>query len=211
MMSHRNLQLISGNANPQLAEDIAATLGIARTPAKVGRFPDGEIDVRIDDNVRGSDVFLVQSTCPPVNDNLMELLILVDAARRASAARITVVIPYFGYARKDRKDEGRVPITAKLVANLLARRPAPTACSPSTCMPRRSRASSTSRWTTSTRHRSSRGTSASCACREPDRRRAGRRLLEDGPRLRHPPRRRPRDRRQASHQRRAHGDRRGHR
>ena len=118
-MSHRNLQLIAGNANLGLAEKVASSLGIARTPAKVGRFPDGEIDVRIDDNVRGSDVFLVQSSCPPVNDNLMELLILIDAARRASAARITAVIPYFGYARKDRKDEGRVPITAKLVANLL--------------------------------------------------------------------------------------------
>jgi ribose-phosphate pyrophosphokinase len=89
------------------------------SPARVDRFPDGEIDVQVLENVRGNDVFLVQSTSPPVNDHLMELLILVDAVRRASASRITAVIPYFGYARKDRKDEGRVPITAKLVANLL--------------------------------------------------------------------------------------------
>ena len=118
-MNHRSLALIAGNACPDLAQDIAKEMNSRLAPARVARFPDGEIDVRIDDNVRGSDVFLVQSTSPPVNDNLMELLILIDAARRASAARITAVIPYFGYARKDRKDEGRVPITAKLVANLL--------------------------------------------------------------------------------------------
>ena len=120
-MSQRNLELIAGNACPELADDIARELSVTRTSARVGRFPDGEIDVHIHSNVRGADVFLVQSTCPPVNDNLMELLILIDASRRASAARITVVIPYFGYARKDRKDEGRVPITAKLVANLLTK------------------------------------------------------------------------------------------
>ncbi len=118
-MSERGLQLIAGNACPQLADEIALELGIDRTAARVARFPDGEIDVRIDSNVRGGDVFIVQSTCPPVNDNLMELLLLIDAARRASADRITAVIPYYGYARKDRKDEGRVPITAKLTANLL--------------------------------------------------------------------------------------------
>jgi len=113
--------LIAGNACPELADAIAGELSIPRTDARVGRFPDGEIDVQLHSNVRGSDVFLIQSTCPPVNDNLLELLILIDAARRASAARITAVIPYFGYARKDRKDEGRVPITAKLVANLLTK------------------------------------------------------------------------------------------
>ncbi len=118
-MSDRSLQLIAGNACPSLADDITSELGVDRTAARVARFPDGEIDVRIDSNVRGGDVFIVQSTCPPVNDNLMELLILIDAARRASADRITAVIPYYGYARKDRKDEGRVPITAKLTANLL--------------------------------------------------------------------------------------------
>jgi ribose-phosphate pyrophosphokinase len=120
-MSQRSLELIAGNACPGLADDIAKELSIQRTSARVGRFPDGEIDVQIESNVRGADVFLVQSTSPPVNDNLMELLILIDAARRASATRITAVIPYFGYARKDRKDEGRVPITAKLCANLLAK------------------------------------------------------------------------------------------
>ncbi len=118
-MSHGQLQIIHGNASGELAQRIADRIHIPVTPAKVGRFPDGEIDVRVDENVRGNDVYLVQSTCPPVNDNLMELLILMDAVRRASASRITAVIPYFGYARKDRKDEGRVPITAKLVANLL--------------------------------------------------------------------------------------------
>ena len=118
-MSQRSLQLIAGNACPDLTDDIARELSVQRTPARVDRFPDGEIDVRIDANVRGADVFLVQSTCPPVNDNIMELLLLIDAARRASASRITAVIPYYGYARKDRKDEGRVPITAKLIANLL--------------------------------------------------------------------------------------------
>ncbi len=118
-MAQSRLNLIAGRSHPALAEDIADELNHRLTPSKADRFPDGEIDVQINDNVRGSDVFLIQSTCPPVNENLMELLILIDAARRASASRITVVIPYFGYARKDRKDEGRVPITAKLVANLL--------------------------------------------------------------------------------------------
>ncbi len=118
-MSHGQLQIIHGNASGELARRIADRIHIPITTSKVGRFPDGEIDVRVDENVRGNDVYLVQSTCPPVNDNLMELLILMDAVRRASASRITAVIPYFGYARKDRKDEGRVPITAKLVANLL--------------------------------------------------------------------------------------------
>ncbi|MDJ0523073.1 MAG: ribose-phosphate pyrophosphokinase [Planctomycetota bacterium] len=118
-MSQRSLALIGGNATPALTDDIARELSVQRTEARVGRFPDGEIDAQIEANVRGADVFLVQSTCPPVNDNLVELLILIDAARRASATRITAVIPYFGYARKDRKDEGRVPITAKLVANML--------------------------------------------------------------------------------------------
>ncbi len=118
-MSDHKLQLINGKACPELAEMIGRELGIQRTSARVERFPDGEIDVQIEHNVRGGDVFIVQSTSPPVNDNLMELLILIDAARRASAARITAVIPYFGYARQDRKDAGRVPITAKLVANLL--------------------------------------------------------------------------------------------
>ena len=112
-MRHGELQLIAGNATPKLADKIAERLGIRRSPARVARFPDGEVDVQVNDNVRGNDVYIVQSTSPPVNDNLMELLILIDAVRRASAARITAVIPYFGYARKDRKDEGRVPISAQ--------------------------------------------------------------------------------------------------
>jgi ribose-phosphate pyrophosphokinase len=119
-VSHGQLQLVAGNATPDLSESIAEHLGMRPSPSRVARFPDGEIDVQVNENVRGNDVFVIQSTCPPVNDNLMELLVLIDALRRASASRITAVIPYFGYARKDRKDEGRVPITAKLVANLLA-------------------------------------------------------------------------------------------
>lgn len=115
------LQVFSGNANPALVRRVCARLEIETSRADVNRFPDGEIDVKIHDDVRGRDVFVVQPTCPPVNDNLMELLLLVDTLRRASASRVTAVIPYYGYARKDRKDEGRVPITAKLVANLLVR------------------------------------------------------------------------------------------
>jgi len=113
------LAVFSGNANPELAKDICKNLKVKLQDAFVGRFSEGEIRVKINDNVRGKDVFIVQPTCPPSNDNLMELLIMVDALRRASANRITAVIPYFGYARQDRKDQPRVPITAKLVANLL--------------------------------------------------------------------------------------------
>ena len=119
-MSNDELTVLAGNGNPELAGEICKYLGAALTDAAVGRFPDGEISVKINQDVRGRDVFIVQSTCPPVNENLLELLIMADAARRASARRITAVIPYFGYARKDRKDEGRVPITAKLVANMIA-------------------------------------------------------------------------------------------
>ncbi|HET6202375.1 MAG TPA: ribose-phosphate pyrophosphokinase [Planctomycetota bacterium] len=113
------LKVFSGGAHPDLARSICEHLGIGLGEATVGRFPDGEIEVKVNEDVRGRDVFLVQPTCPPVNENLMELLVLADCLRRASAERITAVIPYFGYARKDRKDEGRVPITAKLVANLI--------------------------------------------------------------------------------------------
>lgn len=111
--------LFSGNSNKELAKKIADEIGIKLGDALVDKFPEGEIRVKINDNVRGKDVFVIQSTCPPVNDNLMELLIMIDALRRASAKRITAVIPFFGYARQDRKDQPRVPITAKLVANLL--------------------------------------------------------------------------------------------
>ena len=113
------LAIFSGNANLVLAKDICKDLNVKLQDALVGRFSEGEIRVKINENVRGKDVFIVQPTCPPSNDNLMELLIMIDALRRASAHRITAVIPYFGYARQDRKDQPRVPITAKLVANLL--------------------------------------------------------------------------------------------
>jgi ribose-phosphate pyrophosphokinase len=113
------LTILSGKAHPALAGEIAAYLNITLGRLESFNFPDGEIGVRLEENIRGRDVFIVQPTCPPVNESLMELLILIDACRRASAARITAVIPYFGYARQDRKDAGRVPITAKLVANLI--------------------------------------------------------------------------------------------
>ena len=111
--------ILTGNSNPEFAAKVAAALGVPVADAFVGRFSEGEIRVKINENVRGKDVFLIQPTCPPPNDNVMELLILLDASRRASARRITAVIPYFGYARQDRKDQPRVPITAKLVANLI--------------------------------------------------------------------------------------------
>lgn len=114
-----DLRVFCGNANRNLAAEIAKCLGTALGDAACSRFSDGEISVRINENVRGRDVFIVQSTSPPSNENLMELLILIDAAKRASARRITAVVPYFGYARQDRKDQPRVPITAKLVANLI--------------------------------------------------------------------------------------------
>lgn len=114
------LSILAGNAHPELAEDICKSLKIELAKVMVSRFSEGEIRIKIDENVRGKDVFVVQPTCPPPNENIMELLILIDALKRASAKRITAVIPYFGYARQDRKDQPRVPITAKLVANLLA-------------------------------------------------------------------------------------------
>lgn len=114
------LAILTGNAHPDLAKDICKFLKINLSEALVGKFSEGEIRVKINENVRGKDAFVVQPTCPPPNDNLMELLILIDALKRASAKRITAVMPYFGYARQDRKDQPRVPITAKLVANLLA-------------------------------------------------------------------------------------------
>jgi ribose-phosphate pyrophosphokinase len=113
------LKIFSGSAHRSLAQRICDFIGVPLGDATVTSFPDGETYVKINENIRGRDVFIVQPTCPPTNQNLMELLIMVDAARRASAARITAVIPFFGYARQDRKDQPRVPITAKLVANLL--------------------------------------------------------------------------------------------
>lgn len=114
-----SLQIFSGNANRPLAEEICQYLGLPLGRANTTRFPDGEFNFQILENVRGSDVFIVQSTCPPVDSHLMELLIMIDAFRRSSADRITVVIPYYGYARGDKKDRPRIPISARLVANLI--------------------------------------------------------------------------------------------
>src|SRR5713101_3587811 len=120
MINHNNkLKVFSGRANVPLAEKIANCLGDTIGKITLANFPDGEISVRIDEDVRGRDIFIVQPTCPPVNESLMELLIIMDSFKRASAARITAVLSYYGYARQDRKDVGRVPITAKLVADLL--------------------------------------------------------------------------------------------
>ena len=118
-MIGRELKLLCGNANHPLTEEISYALGIDLCDAAVDRFSDGEVRVRIRETVRGADVFVIQPTCPPVNDHLMELLIIIDALRRASARKVIAVIPYYGYARQDRKHTGRVPITARLVANLL--------------------------------------------------------------------------------------------
>ena len=119
-MADQAMKIFSGHANRKLAEDICAHLNVPLGALTIDRFPDGETNVKLEEDVRGRDIFLIQPTCAPVNTNLIELLIVMDAVRRSSAMRITAVIPYFGYARKDRKDEGRVPITAKLVANLIA-------------------------------------------------------------------------------------------
>src|SRR5688572_19237651 len=118
-MSDSRLKIFTGNSNRPLAEEICRSIQEPLGEATVTSFPDGESFVKINENIRGSDVFIIQSTCPPTNHNLVELLIMIDAARRASAQRITAVIPFFGYARQDRKDQPRVPITAKLVANLI--------------------------------------------------------------------------------------------
>jgi ribose-phosphate pyrophosphokinase len=117
----RDLKIFSGRANPRLAQRICEYLDLPLGKITVSDFPDTETGCKIDEDVRGRDVFLVQPTCPPVNDHLMELLIMIDSCKRASAERITTVLPYYGYARQDRKDEGRVPITAKLVANIITR------------------------------------------------------------------------------------------
>ena len=114
-----NIQVFCGNSNPQFAQTICKELGVPMGKAIVTHFADGEASVTLEETVRGADVFLIQSTCKPVNDNLMELLVMIDACRRASAGRITAVIPYFGYARQDRKAKSRDPISAKLVANMI--------------------------------------------------------------------------------------------
>src|SRR3954465_2951495 len=114
------MKVFSGSANRELAPRICECIGTPLGQATISSFPDGETYVKIEENIRGRDVFIIQPTCPPTNQHLMELLIMVDAARRASADRITAVIPYFGYARQDRKDQPRVPISAKLVADLIS-------------------------------------------------------------------------------------------
>lgn len=113
------LKIFTGNSNPRLAEEITRYMGIPLGSAEVGSFSDGEIQVEFKENVRGMDVFVVQSTCSPVNDNIMELLVMIDALKRASASRVTAVMPYYGYARQDRKVASRAPITAKLVADII--------------------------------------------------------------------------------------------
>ena len=117
----RELKIFSGRANVELAKKICQFLNLPLGKISLNDFPDGEIACKVEEDVRGRDVFLIQPTCPPVNTNFLELLIMIDSCKRASAARITAVMPYYGYARQDRKDEGRVPITAKLVANLITR------------------------------------------------------------------------------------------
>lgn len=119
MSSSKRLKIFTGNSNPELAKEICQYLGVAMGSSHVTRFSDGEIRVKVDESVRGSDAFIIQPTSTPVNENLMELLIMADALRRASARRITAVIPYYGYARQDRKTRARDPITAKLVANII--------------------------------------------------------------------------------------------
>ncbi len=119
MFLNDNIKIFSGSSNPDLAIEVCRYLGIPIGGSKISKFPDGEKLIRIEDDVRGRDCFVVQSTCRPVDEHLVELMIYLDCLRRASAKRITAVIPYFGYARQDRKDEGRVPITAKLVANVI--------------------------------------------------------------------------------------------
>ncbi len=119
--SLKDLKIFTGNANPVLAQEIADYLGIELGQSSVKTFSDGEINVTVDESVRGGDVFIIQPTCMPVNNSIMELLIMIDAMRRASARRVTAVIPYYGYARQDRKSRGREPITAKLVANLIVK------------------------------------------------------------------------------------------
>jgi len=118
-MNHGQLKIFSGSAHPALAKEIADHLGITVGAARLHRFPDTEVSFQIDENIRGTDVFIVQPTSPPVDEHLVELCVMMDAFRRSSASRITAVIPYYGYARQDRKDKPRVPISAKLVANLL--------------------------------------------------------------------------------------------
>ena len=147
MESSKKMKIFTGNGNPQFARDIAGYLGMEVGEASVGRFNNGEIQININESVRGHDVFLIQTLSDPVNNNLMELLIMIDAVKRASAKTITAVIPYYAYARQDRKTRGREPITAKLIADLLTTAGA-TRSLPLTCMLDKFKDSSIFRWTT---------------------------------------------------------------
>ena len=140
----KDIKIFACNSNRKLAQDIAAAMGLPLGRCTVGAFADGEVSISIEESVRGSDVFVIQSTCGPVNNNLMELLIMIDALKRASAARITAVIPYYGYARQDRK---AIPSPPSWLP-ISSRSPAPTASSAWICTSPRSRVFSTSRWTT---------------------------------------------------------------
>ena len=153
-LSRSQMLLLSGSGNRALAEEVAAHLGQPLCQVTLRRFADGELFVKIDENVRGRDVYIIQPTNPPA-ENMMELLLLMDAARRASAARVTAVIPYFGYARQDRKDQPRVAISAKLMANMVSAWRARTGCWRWTSISTSCRGSSTCRSTTSTRRRCS--------------------------------------------------------
>ena len=132
------MKVFAGTSNLPLAEAICANIGIEQGKLSITAFPDGESFAKIEENVRGEDVFVIQSTCPPTNHHLMELFIIMDALKRASADRITAVLPFYGYARQDRKDQPRVPISAKLVANLLVAAGATRAGAAAGCLPRRS-------------------------------------------------------------------------
>jgi len=121
VVRYKNIKIFSGNSNPQLSNEVAEYMGMELSRATVSAFSDGEINVKVSESVRGADCYIIQSTCTPVNDNIMELLIMIDTLRRASARQITALMPYFGYARQDRKNRSRAPISAKLVANLIHR------------------------------------------------------------------------------------------
>jgi len=162
LVTKKTLRLYSGRSHPALADDIAGHLGVPLGEANVRDFPNGEIHCRFGENIRGADVFIIQTHCGSVNDSIMEHLIMIDAAKRASAKRITAVCPLFGYARQDRKAEGREPIAAKLVADLLTAAGASRMLA-SICTPVRSKASSTSRSTTSPRCRCCSSTSRTSA------------------------------------------------
>ena len=151
-MRFNHFKVFTGNANPALAAEICYELGCTLAAVTVKQFSDGEVHLQIQENVRGADVFVVQPTCRPVDRHLMELLLMMDALKRASAERITAVLPYYGYARQDRKDRPRMPISARLVASLLERAGANRILR-SICTPRRYRASLMSRWITCSRRR----------------------------------------------------------